>query len=352
MNIAKLHSLVHTAASVLVAASFIPHGLGAQVTVNSAPVGVMAVNAATGDTGLAFPLIAEDVFVGIVSGNAGSSVQFPPESGSIAAVLSAGVRYYAEVQTGPLEGERLDVDTAATLAVGGSAVVLDLGASSHSTLPSVADNVLAGARVVLRPHVTLAGVQAMFTPALIGNDHFNFADGILIHSPGGYVLHHLKADGVTWVEKGGAVDVRDRIIPPDVSVQLRIKSGSKQWVHTGNVRVNDFRKNLIAGVQALATGFPMDLTPAQIGGFVDPFAPAGVRWTASSDMELADWVQNSTGGPMPRSRAFLAADGSTWRRVNNSTNLASQPILGATDASLLRRINPDSGYFIERPFTP
>lgn len=352
MNIAKLNSLVHTAASLLVAASFVPHGMDAQVTVNSAPVGVMSLNAGTGDTGLAFPLIIEDVFVGVASGNAGSSLQFPPESGSIAALLSEGVRYYAEVQTGLLEGERLDVDTAATLAAGGPTVVLDLGASSHSTLPNVGADALAGARVVLRPHVTLAGIQAMFTPALVGNDHFNFADGILIHGPGGYVLHHLKSDGVTWVEKKGAVDMSARVIPPDVSVQLKIKSGARQWIHVGNVRVNDFRKNLIAGVQSLATGYPVDLSPAEIGGFVDPFAPAGVRWTGNSDMELADWLQDSTGGPMPQSRAFLAADGSTWRRVNNAANLANEPIIGATDASLLRRINPDPTYFIDRPFTP
>jgi rhamnogalacturonan endolyase len=118
-------------------------------TVVSAPVGVLGGNAPRGESGFAAPLIAEDAFVGTVESNTASAVTFAHAS-DVGALLRAGAPYYLEVLTGALQGERFDVDVAATTA-GDGAVELKLGPGSLSTRPALAGEALAGARGAIRP---------------------------------------------------------------------------------------------------------------------------------------------------------------------------------------------------------
>ena len=274
---------------------------------------------------------------------------FPASAGDIGALLSAEGKYYVEVVTGGLEGERLDVDTEGTIASADSRVLLLLGPGTSSTLATVTAGALAGARCVLRPHTTLSSLQAMFTPGLVGRDQFLLADGVQVVEDGALHVYYLRADGVTWSRVGAAGDFRHHVLPPDASVLVGIKA-AKAWRHAGNVRTNAFRKNLVVGVQAFATGFPQDLSPAQVGAFVDPGAPPATRWTGHNLFLLADQFHVVFGEPRPFELFFLRADGTTWRTPTNPTNVAQQPILGATDMLLLRRLRPNPAYRIPRPF--
>jgi hypothetical protein len=325
----------------------------AATTVTSSPMGVMSANVPASARGLALPLPAEDAYIGIVAANtpdtlALSTASLPP--GPALAGLGAA---YVEVVTGPFEGERLDLDLAATASAEGKVLVVAFGAGTHSTLANLGADALAGARVVVRPHVTLARLQAMFSPALVGHANAKRADGVQLFENGQWVRYSLRPDG-SWLRAGQGADVRDRVIPPDVSLFADLKSGAKRWVHHGVVRTNAFRKNLSVGLQAFASGFPVDLSPVQVGGFVDPEQLADQRWKGGEEHEVADWFErHAVSTPMPVNRYFLRADGTSWKRVNdNHTNYGSRPILGQTDALVLRRHQADPAYVIPVPFQP
>jgi autotransporter-associated beta strand protein len=330
----------------------VPSIVEAQTTVRSSPVGVTSRGVERGLSGLAVPLIVEDLFVGVVASNGAAGLVFPASDGRLGSLLAAGGKYYVEVVTGPLAGERFDVDTDATVAANDSTLTLTLGAGSFSTLGALTTNVLAGARAVLRSHVTLAHLQRMLTPGLVGRDHLLLADGVEVLENGTTERYFLRADGVTWTRAGSTDDVRDKVLPPDGSFVVESRYAAQIWRHAGNVRTNAFRKNLVRGIQSFASGFPQDLSPVQIGAFVDPAAPEGTRWTGHNVFAFADQIQVVLGGPKPFELFYLRGNGSTWRTLTDATNVASSPILGATSLILLRRVNPDGAFLIRPLFVP
>jgi len=336
------------ACSTLAILSSVP--TAAQLTLHSGPVGVISRDLVQGENGLAFPLIAADTVVGLAEGNAGTVLSFPDTEGDIGALLAAGTSYYVEIVTGPLEGERLDVDEIATMAATNATLVLDLGPASHSTLNVLGANVLDDARCVIRPHVTLSSLQAMISPVLAGDNKHNMADGVHVFEGGEYRWYFLKADGVSWAGKDVPGDFRHRVIPPDTSIKLEVRSGAKSWMHEGIVRTSAFRKNLMAGTQAFATGYPEALSPLDLAAFVDPNSPPAIRWTGNADPEVADWIQLSARMPKPFHWYYLTADGLSWRRVAQSIVATDVPFVEATEAILLRRQQPDAGYIILPPF--
>jgi hypothetical protein len=331
---------------------FAPPLLQAQTTVTSSPVGVMSRKVERGLSGLAVPLITADLFVGVAVSNAATALAFPAGDGSVGALLAAGGKYYVEIATGPLAGERFDVDTDATIAANSSIVILTLGGRSFSTLRALSDGVLAGSRCVLRSHVTLADLQQMLTPGLVGKDNVLLADAVDVLENGQAERYFLRADGVTWRKAGSAEDFRGKVLPPDASFAVESKYAAQAWRHAGNVRTNAFRKNLVRGVQSFASGFPQDLSPVQIGAFVDPAAPAGTRWTGNNVILFADQIQVLLGAPRPLEIFYLRGNGSTWRGLFDSTNVAGSPILGATSLILIRRVNADGAFRIAPPFVP
>jgi hypothetical protein len=328
--------------------------LEAQTTVASSLVGVMSRRVDRGLDGLAVPLIVEDVFVGVAASNGAAAVTFPANDGSLGSLLAPGDKYFVEVVTGPLAGERFDVNTDATIAANGSTLHLTLGAASSSTfstLRTLAANALAGARCVLRPHVTLARLQRMLTPGLVGRDNLLLADAVEVLENGDAVRYSLRGDGVTWRKGGSTEDARDKVLPPDASFVVESKYAAQAWRQEGNVRTNAFRKNLVRGLQSFASGFPQDLSPVQIGAFVDAAAPAERRWTGNNVFPFADQIQVLLGA-RPFELFYLRGNGTTWRTLARSTDVASAPILGAASAILVRRANADDAFRILPPYVP
>ena len=154
----------------------------AETIVTSSPVGVMSRRMDRGLSGLAVPLISADHFVGVVASNTATSLAFSAADGSVGSLLAAAGKYYVEVVTGPLAGERFDVDTAATMASNDATLTVTLGPGSLSTLPVLTADALAGGRCVLRSHLTLSRLQQMLTPGLVGRD--NLAAGRWRGRPG------------------------------------------------------------------------------------------------------------------------------------------------------------------------
>jgi hypothetical protein len=333
-----------------VALSIASVALHADITVASAPVGVMTKKLQLGITGLAFPLIHDDAFVGVVEANSGGTLVFTESAGNVAAALNAQRSYYAEIATGAFEGERLDVDTAATIAANDGALELNLGVGSHSTLAALADGALAGARVIVRPHVRLSDLPSMIAPSLVGNNKHNRADGVHVYEGSAYAFYYLRGNGTEWGKKDVAGEFSGLVIPPDTSIQVVLRSAAKTWLDDGVVRTNAFRKNLAIGSQAFATGFPEALSPVDLGAFANVGAPPGTEWTGNADPTLADGIQLSARSPLAANWYYLDADGLTWRRVSGKTVATNTPFAGPTEAMILRRINPDPDYVILLPF--
>jgi hypothetical protein len=332
------------------------------LTLASSPVGVMSDDLSRGESGLAFPLIGADVFVGVAltnqnepgGGAAGSRVRvgFDAEHGTIAARLDAGRQYYAEVVTGALAGERFDVDEAATGSAAPGALVLTLDAASFSTRQTIAGGALAGARVVVRPHVTLGMLTGMFTPGLTGHDNPLRADGVWVFENDSLTFYHLRSDGVRWTRLGGNQDQSARVLSPDISVVIDIKSRRQSWLHEGRVRTNAFRKNLQVGLQAFSSGFPVNLSPAQLGAFVNPAQPAATRWTGSNNLLLADQIHVlfADAPQQPLTLYYLRGDGATWRTLLLPANVANQPIVDAAGMVVVRRVKADPSYRVPVPY--
>jgi hypothetical protein len=229
---------------------------------------------------------------------------------------------------------------------------LTLDAASFSTRQTIAGGALAGARMVVRPHVTLGMLTAMFTPGLTGHDNPLRADGVWLFENDALAFYHLRSDGVRWARLGSSQDQRARIISPDISVVIDIKSRGQSWLHEGRVRTNAFRKNLKVGLQAFSSGFPVNLSPAQLGAFVNPAQPAATRWTGSNNLLLADQIHLLFDDALqtPLAIYYLRADGATWRTLLNPANAANQPIVGATGMVVIRRVKADPSYRVPVPY--
>lgn len=318
-------------------------------TVASDPVGVLEYTVPAGLSGMSFPLIPGDVTVGLLAANGAGDVTFA-SANPVGSLLTAGGAYYVEILSGARAGERFDVDTAATMTAANNTATLVLGGVSHSTQSTLAYS-LVGARAAVRAYLTLVQVAAQFAPSLTGSDTEGAADGVSIFGAGGFTRYYLRADGATWYQAGGSTDCRYLVISPDVSLVLDLRSGPRQLVQLGGVRVTPFRKNLVAGSQAFATGFPLDLTPFEAGAQVDGQSPA-VRWTGSNNaaqadsLEIFDLTLNSFG------RYYLRADGTAWRRLGRTDDLANTELLRTDAAMVLHRVNANSDYRIAPPFTP
>lgn len=318
----------------------------AGTTVTSAPYGAMTSSISTSTAGLAFPLISSDVFSGRIASNSANTLNF--EAAGLATALAAGERYYVEIVSGSLEGERYDLNTATTISSG--VATLDLSTTSNSTSNTLAVDALAQARAIVRPHVTLGKLSAMFTPALVGDANNTLADGIRIYGgPMGLTTYYLRTDG-SWRSTPTSADQSGLVIAPDTSVIMVLRSGSKQWTHLGAVRTNVFRKKLKVGLQSFATGFPLDLSAVQIGAFVDPQEAAAIRWTGSDVVAQADSLRVYDVTTQSYKINYLRADGTSWYSVPGSTNISATPFLPAQGALLVGRMKSDPGYLIVRPF--
>ncbi len=317
----------------------------AETSVSSAPHGVMSANLPVGATGLSFPLLAS-VFEGRIAANTPAMITF--ENNGLAASLTAGVEYYLEIIDGPFEGERFDLNTAATR--GSGKAKIETGALSHTTLKSLKKDQLIGARAVVRPHLTLGRLGEMFSPTLSGHLLLTLSDTVQIHGEGlGIETYFYRPDG-SWRLAHIGPRMDDKVIPPDVSVVVLLRSGAKRWTHLGEVRTNAFRKNLSVGLQSFATGFPMDLSAVQIGAFVDPQTPVAWRWTGSDQAWKADTLSVFDNATALYHSYYLRGNGTSWFPEGGSIDVSATPFLPAQSAILLERKKSDPGYLIVRPY--
>src|SRR5512141_529555 len=89
-------------------------GFGQSATTD--PVGFHRKEFPVGFSGFSAPLVGSPVFVGRVASNSANSVTFDGTGIQLGTALGTSDAAFVEVLTGPLEGERIDLDEAATIA--------------------------------------------------------------------------------------------------------------------------------------------------------------------------------------------------------------------------------------------
>lgn len=182
---------------------------------------------------------------------------------------------YLEVLDGAHAGHRLEVSGVST---GLAAFDLD---SAHSTLKALPED-LQGARVVLRPHVTLA--QLFPAGLLKAAANVAAADQVLFFQNGVWQKHWRDGSG-QWISSVGAASTNGRIIPPGTGLMVKTTGPAKASTLTGHVRTTSWRRSLNPGQNLLALPWPVDATPATLG------LTAENGFTASSSMTAADVLQ-------------------------------------------------------------
>ena len=330
--------------------------LGA-VTTSAPAAGVITRDLPVGITGFSFPLIEPDVLAATgLGGNVAttinsvavmiiplSSVQTPQ------AVLIAGKSYYLEATSGSIEGERFEIDVTSTLLCNAGEVAVNL-ASTRSTLSTLAAGATNGCTFAIRAHVTLAKFQAMMSPALVGDNVAAVADSVMLYGSGGFTTFYLRADGVTWRRSGSTTDYARLVIAPDQPILVQLRSGAKTITHYGFPRQNDFRVNLPIGTGVAATGFPVDITPAQFGGLANAGLPVQFSWLGNNVQSTADNIMVFDPAKSSFTSYYLRSDGLTWRTAGNANSFSSTTILKPDAFILVKRTNSNPYNFIVKPY--
>ena len=321
--------------------------LQAQTNTNSAttdPVGFVTATVSVGLNPLAVTLLNTDLTRTAATGLSGNSVTLSGQT-NVGSLLTAGEPYYLEVYSGSLKGDRFDVDTAATIAAANGTVVLDAGSANNTYAVGSIGAALDNATVALRKHVTIEQLQSTASAALVGNNNQALADQIQFFSTAdnAYVSYYLRGDGTTW-RKVGTVQAANKIpIPSGTGVFVDKKTSGVSFTMTGGVRNNDFAQPWKAGSQLVAPGYPIDTTPAGLGG------TASNGWVGNNNQALADQIQVFDPQANAYNAYFLRGDGTTWRKVGTVTTVTTSNVATASQSFFVQKANANSNNVVVNP---
>jgi hypothetical protein len=326
-------------------ASFAMSGVNAQTTATTDPVGFQTTPVAVGSTSLGNPLVNANITQAAATDNT-STVVTLGGAANIGSLLTAGDPYYIEVTAGALQGERFDLDTAATIAAANSTVVLN--PSSLNNTSTLSPSVLAGSTVALRKHVTLEQLQTYFSPALIGNNNPTLADQIQLYNPSGGTLtsYFLRGDGLTWRQVGQTSPANKTVVASGTGFIVKKITSASAFTSVGTVRMNDFAFPMPSGGTFRAPGFPVSYSPASLGG------TASNGWTGNNNPAQADQLQVFNPATGTFTAYFLRGDGVTWRQIGQTTSVTTTQLFADNNAFLVLRRAADQDYILVNPVIP
>jgi YVTN family beta-propeller protein len=309
----------------------------------SAPVGWQSVPLRPGTQSFGANVLNPAVFTGIVSSSTATSITVGEQSG-LAAVADPARRYYVEIINGPHTGHRFDLQSI-------SAFACFIIPDSPNNTTSLAAVDWSGARVQIRPHLTLGSV---FDPVRFqASSVADGADQVLFYSGSSYITCWLRTNGVErrWVLNGDAsfTSMNDMLLPPGTGLMLQIASAAPPpLLLTGGVRANAFAIPLQAGYNLVANPWPLDLTPSAAGmtslaSFTAGISPALADqiqlWSGDANpsltgytgfwllqrpgQALSTWVSNGDAALLPQNNAALLKAGRT-------TFIKARPSAGRT----------------------
>lgn len=299
-------------------------------TVSTPIVGFQTKTINTGRNGISFPLLNPDLAKASVSGTSGSSIILSGVS-NVGSLLTSGEPYYIEVYSGPLKGDRFDVNTASTISAANSSVVLDTSSGNNTYPVASIGSALDSANVALRKHITLTQIQSFSSAPLTGNNNPASADQIQVFEGSSLSTYFLRGDNVTWRKSGSSTDFSKLPVPPGSGVVI-IKLGSPiVLTQSGAVRQNDFATPYKAGLQLQGPSVPVDRSASDIG-----LAPGTNGWVGNNNPSLADQIQIFENGSF--TTYSLRSDGQL-RKSGTTSNFINTSLLGGSDIWLIKRQN-------------
>lgn len=259
--------------------------------------------------------------------------------GQILPVYPAGTPCYLEVRDGAHAGHRYDI-----LSASNGNIAVDL-ASSSSTLKTLLPE-LAGARVVVRPHVTLG--QVFPKSQLQGSLGSQQADQVLFFDKTEWQTHwlELSAKRHEWRPVGDTVGASSdlKIIPPGTGVMVKIAAQAVNYTLTGHVRTSSFVRPLDQTHNLLALPWPVDSTPQQLHYLATEGFTAGTTQSAADQLQI--WAGDQTPGASNYTIYWLRQNGTTGAWVpKDDSSLAdvSGTLMIPAQRCFFLKIQPRSG---------
>ncbi len=327
-----------------------------EATDTSSILGWQSKVVATQNQTYAIPFATTAVFTGTVDGVAGNSLDVTTSagSGSVAALLTGGLNYYAEVIGGVNQGQRWEVDPAASTAT--SIALLPAAArSTQSTVPAS----LAGDLIAVRPHWR---VSDLFPPSdYHATNNPATADQILVWdaTAKGYVtLWAANYFGQShWHRTGDAVltDTEDnRVIGPCDGLYTHPKLAAVSAFATGQLRTWKMACPLIAGTNFVGNPFPVAQSP------LDRSMTFANGFTGSTNPVTADRIYFWNGDTAPATtyttyQLFKAGSLEIWKIVGStdlSTNHGTDQLFAPGSAAFINSIQGKPDWMIPPPSIP
>jgi hypothetical protein len=195
---------------------------------------------------------------------------------------------------------------------------------------------LVGANLVLRKHVTLSDVATQITNLTAGSA--GTGDEILMLNSSGGFDSYLRRSSTQWRNSGGQ-NANATPIPPGEGFIIKKAAVAGSIANVGAVRDNNFSLNARSGYQIVTLGYPLDLSPADLGAGV-----ASSAWTfgTSGDSFL---LLNSVGG----FDTYLYRGATVWRN-SSGTTVTSTKFLTSGSGYVLYRNTAQNFDFVKPTF--
>jgi hypothetical protein len=312
-----------------------PAFLHAQTTSYSDVVGYESKSLpANSYTSVGINLINSDLLATSISSASSSSLTVSGSS-NVGSLLTSTQPYYVEIKSGTYEGARFDVDVAATIAAANNTIVINTSSTNNTDpLSSLAVD-LSGQSFALRKHITLEDIGGAITGLTAGAS--GTGDEIMLLDPntGGFQIY-LRRSSTTWRD-GNNATVNTLAVPPGTGIIVRKRAVSGSITSTGSVRANNFALNARSGYQLVTLGYPLNLSPSDIGA-----NNTANGWTSGVNGDSFSLI-NSAGG----FDKYLFRTSTSWRDANNVT-VTSTKFLTSGDAFVLYR-NTNGNYDFVKP---
>jgi uncharacterized protein (TIGR02597 family) len=287
----------------------------------SAPMTLQRLALHSGTQTLGIAALRAPVFAGIIEQVTGNAL-FLRDNASLAQAINTDARYYVEIRDGSYAGHRIDVQSVAN-----GSVTLDT-AAEHNTLFTLPVG-LVGARLVVRPHVTLGSA---FNPdQWAGAVSASAAEQVLSFRNGVYTSYWLMNGGPdpmrrSWLKVGSAslVSMNDTIILPGAGLMVKVPTGARSFAITGQVRTNAFVQPLIAGLNFITSPWPVDASPASLGMNLPGAFTASNRLTGADQIQI--WKGELSGGTQGYQTYWLLDNQAGIRRWITTSDATLAPL--------------------------
>ena len=287
--------------------------------------------------------------VGSVSGNL-LDVSAAVGSSAIARMMTGAIPWYIEVISGDNEGHRFEVDELNSTA---TTIALET-ISPLNTLPAIPAS-LAGDRIALRPHWTLA--ECLPPAAFRATNSSSSADRLMCYTGTAFATTWLFSNGGNpkWVNDATLADRGTSAMDPAEAFLILPRSNSAPiFVNLGIVRDYKFACPIKQGTRLIGGGWPMDQSPASrnmlyANGFT------GASSSSRADRILI-WTGDTTSEGTTYDTHYLLKTASIqqWVRNGDSTlsNENAASLFGAMHGVFFNSYLGKPDYVAPVPWTP